>query len=154
MTADTSRPAVRGRGLVPMGCPLTPGELEVIVASANGQTVAQHAHETGRSGSTIRTLRHTAYQRLGVAGAEQAFVVCWRNGWVALDGNAVIVAQPQPAAAEDLTAEQQLFAEAYDRWQSSRSEDDRVEVAVLLRILRRKGQRPVGARAQTPGRQA
>ena len=132
---------------VPIGCPLTAKQLGILAALANGRTRKQHALDIGRSDSTVRTQLHTAYHKLGAVNATHATVLCWKHGWLTVDGLNVTIAPitPPPAAEpkvrrEDrVTVEQALYLETWQRYLTSRSDADREELLVLYRILRRKG---------------
>jgi DNA-binding CsgD family transcriptional regulator len=105
------------------GCVLSPGELQTLRQVARGLSYAEAAREAHRSRSTVRSLLHTAYQRLGVSTIVQALTVCWQAGW--------IDAVPQGGAIGQLTDRrvtwaQRLYLEAFD--QSLRARDDLREV--------------------------
>jgi hypothetical protein len=79
---------------------------------ARGLTYDQAARESRRSVSTVRTLLHNAYRRLGVATIAQALAVCTHIGWldaVPEDGAAVNLADRR------VTWAQRLYLEAFDQ---------------------------------------
>jgi hypothetical protein len=79
---------------------------------ARGLTYGQAASESRRSVSTVRTLLHNAYRRLGVATIAQALAVCTHIGWldaVPEDGAAVNLADRR------VTWAQRLYLEAFDQ---------------------------------------
>lgn len=111
------------------GCLLSPSELQALRLMATGLTYAQAAKETGRSASTIRSLLHTAYQRLGVATIAQALALCTLGGWldaVPDDGSLVELADRR------VTWAQRLYLEAFD--QSLRASDEPGEVERTQRL--------------------
>jgi DNA-binding CsgD family transcriptional regulator len=105
------------------GCLLSPSELQALRLMATGLTYAGAARESCRSTSTIRSLLHTAYRRLGVTSIAQALAVCTHAGWldaVPADGSIVAMADRR------VTWAQRLYLEAFD--QSLRSSGDAREV--------------------------
>jgi DNA-directed RNA polymerase specialized sigma24 family protein len=91
---------------------------------ARGLSYAQVADATRRRPSTVRTLLHHAYQRLGVATIAQALAVCTQVGWlddVPQDGAIVALADRR------VTWAQRLYLEAFD--QSLQAGDDPEEIA-------------------------
>jgi hypothetical protein len=111
------------------GCLLSPCELQALRLMATGLTYAGAASETCRSTSTIRSLLHTAYQRLGVATIAQALAVCTHAGWldaVPADGSIVDLADRR------VTWAQRLYLEAFD--QSLRASGDPEEVERTQRL--------------------
>jgi putative nucleotidyltransferase with HDIG domain len=63
-------------------CPLTPRQLELIRALAQGRQYKEIAHDLGISPSTIRSHLHFAYERLGVADRAQAVLIAVSRGWI------------------------------------------------------------------------
>jgi DNA-directed RNA polymerase specialized sigma24 family protein len=91
---------------------------------ASGMSYAQVAEATRRRPSTVRTLVHHAYQRLGVSTIAQALAVCTQVGWfddVPQDGAIVTLADRR------VTWAQRLYLEAFD--QSLQAGDDPEELA-------------------------
>ena len=72
----------RGAG-VPVGCPLSARQFEVVELVANGWHYKQVAVMLGLAVSTIRTHVHHAYQLLGVENSHQALREFGRRGWIA-----------------------------------------------------------------------
>jgi DNA-binding CsgD family transcriptional regulator len=104
------------------GCPLTASELQVVRLLAGGISYETAARETRRKVSTIRSLLHTAYARLGVTTIAQALAVCTSVGWldeVRDDGALVELADHR------VTWAQRLYLEAFD--QTLRAGDDEAE---------------------------
>jgi DNA-binding CsgD family transcriptional regulator len=111
------------------GCVLSPSELQTLRQLARGLSYAEAAREAHRSHSTVRSLLHTAYKRLGVTTIAQALVVCWQAGWldvVPRDGVVVELADRR------VTWAQRLYLEAFD--QSLRAGDDVEEVERTQRL--------------------
>jgi hypothetical protein len=80
---------------------------------ARGLSYAEAAREAHRSHSTVRSLLHTAYRRLGVSTIAQALAVCWDAGWldpVPNDGAAVELGDRR------VTWAQRLYLEAFDQY--------------------------------------
>jgi hypothetical protein len=97
---------------------------------STGLTYAGAARETCRSTSTIRSLLHTAYQRLGVSTIAQALAVCTHAGWldaVPADGSIVALADRR------VTWAQRLYLEAFDQSLSAGGDSDEVERTQRLR---------------------
>jgi hypothetical protein len=89
---------------------------------ARGISYETAARETRRKVSTIRSLLHTAYGRLGVTTIAQALAVCTSVGWldeVRDDGALVELADRR------VTWAQRLYLEAFD--QTLRAGDDQAE---------------------------
>jgi DNA-binding CsgD family transcriptional regulator len=119
----SSRPAFAG-------CVLTRRELDALKQLARGLSYAQAARELGCSTSTVRSLLHTAYKRLGVSTIVQALAVCTDVGWldfVPNDGEVVELADRR------VTWAQRLYLEAFD--QALRAGDDAAEIE-RTRVLR------------------
>lgn len=111
------------------GCVLSPSELQTLRQLARGLSYADAAREAHRSHSTVRSLLHTAYKRLGVTTIAQALVICWQAGWldeVPRDGVVVELADRR------VTWAQRLYLEAFD--QSLRAGDDVEEVERTRRL--------------------
>jgi DNA-binding CsgD family transcriptional regulator len=111
------------------GCVLSPSELQALRLMATGLTYAQAAEQSGRATSTIRSLLHSAYQRLGVTTIAQALSVCSQAGWldpVSGDGSVVALADRR------VTWAQRLYLEAFD--QSLRAGDDPAEAERTERL--------------------
>ena len=105
------------------GCLLSAAEIETIRLLARGLSYAQAARERRCRVSTIRSLVHTAFGRLGVSSIAQALAVCSHVGWldvVPRDGQVVELADRR------VTWAQRLYLEAFD--QSLRAGDDEAEV--------------------------
>ena len=93
-------------------CVLTASELQTVRQMARGLSYAEAARETRRSESTVRSLLHRAYGRLGVSTIAQALVVCTYAGWfdaVPRDGADVEYADRR------VTWAQRLYLEAFDQ---------------------------------------
>jgi DNA-binding CsgD family transcriptional regulator len=105
------------------GCVLSPSELQTLRQMARGLSYAEAAREAHRSHSTVRSLLHNAYKRLGVSTIAQALTVCWHAGW--LD---VVPQDGMPVELGDrrVTWAQRLYLEAFD--QSLKAGDDLEEV--------------------------
>ncbi len=91
---------------------------------ARGLTYAEAANETHCTLSTIRTLLHNAYGRLGVRTVAEALIVCTRVGWldeVSDDGVGVEHADRRVSWA------QRLYLEAFEQY--LRAGDDPAELA-------------------------
>lgn len=125
------------------GCLLSPSELQALRLMATGLTYAGAAKETFRSTSTIRSLLHTAYRRLGVTTIAQAFAACSHAGWLdAVPADGAVVA----LADRRVTWAQRLYLEAFDQF--LRASDDPEEVqrtqqlreAALTGLYREAGQ--------------
>jgi hypothetical protein len=96
---------------------------------ATGLTYAEAASRSRRSTSTIRSLLHTAYKRLGVATIAQALTVCTHAGWldaVPADGSVVALADRR------VTWAQRLYLEAFD--QSLRAHGEPAEMERTRRL--------------------
>jgi DNA-binding CsgD family transcriptional regulator len=105
--------------------------MQTLRQMARGLTYSQAAGESHRSPSTVRSLLHTAYKRLGVSTISQALAVCTAAGWldeVPQDGAAVEFADNR------VTWAQRLYLEAFE--QSLRAREDPDEVT-RTRMLRR-----------------
>jgi putative nucleotidyltransferase with HDIG domain len=63
-------------------CPLTPRQLELLRALAEGKRYRQIAAELGLSPSTVRSHVHCAYGALGVADRTQAVLLASERGWI------------------------------------------------------------------------
>lgn len=63
-------------------CPLTPRQLELIRALAQGRQYKEIAHDLGLSASTVRSHLHFAYERLGVSDRAQAVLIAASRGWI------------------------------------------------------------------------
>ncbi len=101
------------------GCVLSASELQTVRQMARGHSYASAAHESHRATSTVRSLLHTAYARLGVVSIAQALAVCTQVGWldeVPHDGSIV------ERADRRVTWAQRLYIEAFD--QSLRAGED------------------------------
>jgi DNA-binding CsgD family transcriptional regulator len=112
------------------GCLLSPSELDVLRLMATGLTYAAAARRTCRSTSTVRSLLHTAYRRLGVRTIAQAFAVCTHAGWldpVPADGSIVALADRR------VTWAQRLYLEAFDQFLRASGEPEEVERTQRLR---------------------
>jgi DNA-binding CsgD family transcriptional regulator len=111
------------------GCPLTASELDTLRQVARGLSYESAAQETRRSVSTVRSLLHNAYRRLGVATIAQALVTCTHAGWldpVPAEGTVVQFADQR------VTWAQRLYLEAFD--QTLRAGDDSAEVQRTLSL--------------------
>ena len=125
-TVATEQPSARRSPRLPpaqhpafAGCLLTASELQVVRQLARGVSYETAAYETRRSVSTVRSLVHNAYGRLGVATIAQALAVCTSVGWldeVPNDGALVETADRR------VTWAQRLYLEAFD--QTLRAGDD------------------------------
>jgi DNA-binding CsgD family transcriptional regulator len=111
------------------GCVLSPSELQTLRQMARGLSYAEAAREAHRSHSTVRSLLHNAYRRLGVSTVAQALTVCWNAGWlddVPQDGVVVELGDRR------VTWAQRLYLEAFD--QSLQAGDDLEEVERTRRL--------------------
>jgi DNA-binding CsgD family transcriptional regulator len=104
---------------------LSSSELRTVRQMARGLSYAQAAEETGHSPSTIRTLLHTAYGRLGVPTIAQALALCAQAGW--LDESVPHEGAAVEFADRRVTWAQRLYLEAFD--QSLHAGDDLDEIA-------------------------
>jgi DNA-binding CsgD family transcriptional regulator len=132
---DTGQAARRRKRLPPStipafaGCVLSPSELQTLRQMARGLSYAEAAREAHRSHSTVRSLLHNAYKRLGVSTIAQALSVCWNAGWlddVPQDGVVVELGDRR------VTWAQRLYLEAFD--QSLQAGDDLEEVERTRRL--------------------
>jgi DNA-binding CsgD family transcriptional regulator len=133
---DGGRSASRRKRLPPStipafaGCVLSPSELQTLRQMARGLSYAEAAREAHRSHSTVRSLLHTAYRRLGVSTSAQALAVCWDAGWldpVPHDGVAVELGDRR------VTWAQRLYLEAFDQYLQSGDDLEEVERTRRLR---------------------
>jgi DNA-binding CsgD family transcriptional regulator len=132
---DAGQSAPRRKRLPPStipafaGCVLSPSELQTLRQMARGLSYAEAAREAHRSHSTVRSLLHNAYKRLGVSTIAQALTVCWNAGWlddVPQDGVVVELGDRR------VTWAQRLYLEAFD--QSLHAGDDLEEVERTRRL--------------------
>lgn len=73
------------RSTVPAGCPLSDREFEMMRLLARGATYKEMGLKMGISTSGVRSLAHTAFDRLGVGGgrgAAAAVVMMKDSGWI------------------------------------------------------------------------
>jgi hypothetical protein len=105
---------------------------------------AEAARETRRSESTVRSLLHTAYRRLGATTVAHALAICSNAGWLDdVPGDGIVV----ELSDRRVTWAQRLYLETFD--QSLRAGDDPEEVE-RTRLLRQAALR--GIHAKTDGR--
>ncbi len=112
------------------GCVLSPSELQILRQMARGLSYAEAARETRRSPSTVRSLLHSAYQRLGVSTIAQALAVCTQIGWldpVPQDGAVV------ESADRRVTWAQRLYLEAFDQSLRAGTDPDEADRTQQLR---------------------
>jgi DNA-binding CsgD family transcriptional regulator len=134
---DDERPSAPQRNRLPpssvpafAGCVLSPSELQTLRQMARGLSYAEAARETHRSRSTVRSLLHTAYRRLGVSTIAQALTVCWHAGWLdAVPQDGVVV----EFADRRVTWAQRLYLEAFDQFLQAGDDLEEVERTRRLR---------------------
>lgn len=66
---------------VPEGCPLTGAQFDIVQMLCDGLTYDEIALRRKTAASTVRTICHGAYQRLGVTSSTTAVAAMFRNGW-------------------------------------------------------------------------
>ncbi|MHB1950183.1 MAG: response regulator transcription factor [Acidiferrobacteraceae bacterium] len=136
---------------MPPGCILTRGQLEVVRGIASGETYGQIAQRTGRSASTVRQLLHQGYRRLGVPNGTQAAIMCWRRGWIVLDGDSPATIAPVAPPAIKPTAEQlkitpaqRVYLYAFDLYLTARCDDEKRAARAIMDRAARDAGIPVG----------
>jgi two-component system response regulator DesR len=75
-------PALAVSALAEPGNPLTERERDVLVATADGATVADAAARFSLSEGTVRNYLSTAIQKLGVRNRVEAARLAERKGWL------------------------------------------------------------------------
>ena len=113
-----------------VGCVLTPRELATLRLLARGLSHAEAANELCCSRSTVRSLLHTAYRRLGASTITQALAVCHHVGWldaVPHDGKIVELADRR------VTWAQRLYLEAFDQFLRAGANRTELERTRVLR---------------------
>jgi DNA-binding CsgD family transcriptional regulator len=84
---------------VPEDCPLTPRQFEVLQLLGEGLTAEQVARQLQIEWTTVRSLNHTAFKRLGCANATQAVAIMGQRGWMGWQPPKP-VEEPTPLAVE------------------------------------------------------
>jgi DNA-binding CsgD family transcriptional regulator len=113
-------------GSVPAGCPLTARQFEMATLLTRGLTRDQIAAQLGVSCSTVRTILHQAYVRLGVANGAQAVAVFAARGW--LDG-----VPPLPDRDQRTDRFARVYLDAFDSY--LRTGSDRARRAMDIALL-------------------
>jgi DNA-binding CsgD family transcriptional regulator len=143
----TLAPAVRTRGGVPHGCPLTIAEFEMVRGLADGKDQAQIACDSGRALSTVRTLLSTAYRRLGVSGGAQAVAHCCGHGWIgrgepAINHLALSVGRLARAITSEekstLTAGERSYLHAFEDYLYARTDEDKYAARMRMDATARR----------------
>lgn len=119
-------------------CPLTVRELRIVELLAQGLTYKQIGLRLDRSPSTIRSLCHRAYTKLGVADRTQAVLACERAGWIdspGIDPTARLTLRLCRATEEmcrlirsraQLTDPQREYVSAFDQLVYARADEDHI----------------------------
>jgi DNA-binding CsgD family transcriptional regulator len=120
---------------VPDDCPLTGSEFEVVCLLAEGLSAKQVAARRHCSVSTIRTLAHIAYARLGVRDRVTACLLFRDRGWIAPLEVRFVPEEP----ARPLTSVQRMYVDAFMRWTREGPVED--VLPVLLRMVQHQRSR-------------
>lgn len=104
---------------VPIGCPLTPGQFEVLLQVAAGKTHKEIAFESGINWNTARTQASKACHRLGVPGSIQAVIKCIDAGWITVGPDG----RPEPADDIKITPEIKVWLYAFEQRLRAKSDE-------------------------------
>lgn len=99
---------------VPHGCPLTPGELEVLDLLADGMDYEQAAERRQCAVSTIRTHTNNIRGKLGAHSIAHAVSTMYRKGWY-MRGQ-LPPPPPPPPPVDRLPVLARTYLELFDRF--------------------------------------
>lgn len=136
----------------PADCPLSRMELKTVELVANGLHNKQVAERLGVSVSAVRTSLHMVYGRLGVDGATQAAVYCWRKGWISV-GEVKVGAPPVAAARREsrptvVTPAHRVYLYAFDLLVAARTDEEKRAARAIMHRAAEEAGIPTGR----PGR--